>query len=45
LVFDRCYDNSDFAREIDYNTEPEFSLSPADAKWADALLREKRVRS
>jgi len=44
-VFDRCYDNSDFAREIDYNAEPAIPLSPADAKWADVLLREKRVRS
>ena len=43
-VFDLCYDNGDFAREIDYNAEPEFPLSPADAKWADALLRDKGVR-
>ena len=43
-VFDLCYDNSDFAREIDYNATPEIPLSPADATWADALLREKGVR-
>jgi hypothetical protein len=44
-VFDRCYDNSDFAREIDYNAEPGIPLSSADAKWADVLLREKGIRS
>jgi hypothetical protein len=44
-VFDRCYDNGDFSREIDYNATPEIPLSPDDAQWADALLREKGVRS
>ena len=43
-VFDRCYDNGDFAREIDYNAEPEIPISPADAMWADTLLRGKGVR-
>ena len=42
-VFDRCYDNGDFAREIDYNTTPEIPLLPTDATWADALLREKGI--
>lgn len=43
-IFDLCYDNGDFAREIDYNASPEVPLSHADSVWVDALLREKRLR-
>ena len=43
-VFDHCYDNGDFAREIDYNATPEIPLSHDDAVWADELLRKKKVR-
>jgi hypothetical protein len=43
-VFDRCYDACGYVRRIDYRREPASPLSPADAAWADALLREKGCR-
>jgi len=44
-LFDLCYDNGDFAREIDYNASPEVPLSHADAMWADDLLRKKGIKT
>jgi len=43
-IFNLCYDNGDFEREIDYNASPQVPLSHDDAMWADDLLREKGVR-
>jgi len=43
-VFQRCYDGAPYARLIDYRSESPTLLSPADAAWADALLREKGLR-
>jgi hypothetical protein len=43
-VFQRCYDGAPYARLIDYRSEPLTPMSPADAVWADALLREKGLR-
>lgn len=43
-LLDRCYDNGGYANDIDYEAEPDPPLPPADADWADALLREKGHR-
>lgn len=43
-VFDRCYDAAAYARSLDYRQPPVPPLRPADAEWADALLREKGLR-
>lgn len=43
-VFQRCYDSAPYARLLDYRSEPLAPLPPADAAWADALLREKGLR-
>lgn len=39
-VVTRCYDNGSYDLVIDYAGEPDPPLSPEDAAWADALLRE-----
>lgn len=38
-VLDQCYRNGRYD-DIDYRSEPDPPLSPEDASWADALLRE-----
>ena len=38
-VVDQCYANGGYD-DIDYRGEPDPTLSPDDASWADALLRE-----
>lgn len=43
-AFTRAYDTGAYDLIIDYTQEPEPPLSPADAAWADALLREKGLR-
>ncbi|MDQ3813936.1 MAG: DUF4058 family protein [Armatimonadota bacterium] len=43
-IFNRCYDEGAFVRMVDYRRDPTPELSPADAAWADALLREKGLR-
>ena len=42
-VLDQCYRNGGYD-DIDYRGEPEPPLSPDDASWADALLREQGRR-
>ena len=44
-VFDEFYDAGIYARKIDYIRMPEPPLNPEDAAWADALLREKGLRT
>jgi hypothetical protein len=44
-VFNRCYDSAPYARVVNYCLEPEVPLSLHDALWADALLREKGLRT
>lgn len=44
-VFDEFYDAGIYARKIDYTRMPEPPLKRADAEWADALLREKGLRT
>ncbi len=41
----RAYDEGAFARRIDYSADPVPPLDGDDAAWADALLREKGLRS
>ena len=43
-VFDRNYEEGAYDEEADHWTEPVPPLSPEDAEWADALLREKGLR-
>jgi Protein of unknown function (DUF4058) len=43
-TFDRCYDEGAYARRIDYRRDPPVPLSPEDAEWAAALLRERGLR-
>ena len=43
-LHDMVYDRGDYALDIDYTKEPEPPLSEDDAKWADAMLREKGLR-
>jgi hypothetical protein len=43
-LLDRCYEVGCYGEDIDYREEPDPPLQPDDARWADALLREKRLR-
>jgi hypothetical protein len=45
IILNRIYEEGPFARRIDYQRDPPVPLSPADAAWADALLREKGLRT
>jgi hypothetical protein len=40
-IFDRCYDESAYARLLNYRHEPWPPLQGEDAVWAQALLRER----
>src|SRR5439155_15648633 len=44
VVFREAYDRSMVATRIDYTTDPEPPLSPADAPWADERLRAAGLR-
>jgi hypothetical protein len=44
-VFDRNYEEGAYAEQIDYTQEPVPPLTGEDAAWADALLRERGLRS
>jgi hypothetical protein len=44
-MLDRCYDAGRYERQIDYRREPAVPFIADDAAWADALLREKKLRS
>jgi hypothetical protein len=41
---DQTYDNGPYLRRINYARDPNPPLADDDAKWADALLREKGLR-
>ena len=43
-LLDQCYEAPGYGDDIEYREEPEPPLDPDDAKWADALLREKGLR-
>jgi hypothetical protein len=42
-LVDHCYEAAGYD-EIDYTEDPDPPLKPHDARWADALLREKGLR-
>lgn len=44
-IMDGVYDRSAVGHRLKYGQAPEPPLSPADAEWADGLLREKGLRS
>ncbi|HLK59135.1 MAG TPA: DUF4058 family protein [Chthonomonadaceae bacterium] len=44
-AFDRNYEEGAYIRDIDYRREPIPPLGSEDAAWADALLRERGLRS
>ena len=44
-VFDAFYEAGIYRRKIDYDQPPMPHLKPEDAAWADALLREKGLRT
>ena len=44
-MFEKSYDAGSFGGRIDYQKKPETPLTPDDAAWADALLREKGLRT
>ena len=44
-ALNRCYDESAFARRIDYCRDPLPPLRAEDAVWADALLRAHKLRA
>lgn len=43
-VIDECYETGGYDDDIDYRAEPEPPLNAEDARWADALLRERGLR-
>jgi Protein of unknown function (DUF4058) len=43
-VFARCYDQSGYAKVIDYAADPPVPLEDADRRWLDALLRQQKLR-
>ena len=45
VILDALYDAGYYQDKIDYEDEPEPPLKPEDAAWADALLREKGLRT
>ncbi|NOX61573.1 MAG: DUF4058 family protein [Chloroflexi bacterium] len=44
-VFEQCYERGAYEDLVDYGKEPEARLTEEDAAWADALLREKKLRA
>ncbi len=43
-VLDTAYDRAEYEMSVDYRKPPVPPLNPDDAKWANALLREKGLR-
>lgn len=43
-AFARCYDQGDFAKQIDYSKDPTTRLSEDQRKWLDERLREQKLR-
>jgi len=44
-MLNQCYDAGRYEEKIDYRREPPVPFAAEDAAWADALLREKGLRS
>jgi hypothetical protein len=43
-VFQRCYDECGYVRDLNYTQEPAVPLKDSDAAWADKLLRRQGLR-
>jgi hypothetical protein len=43
-LVDRCYQAGRYSQDVDYTGEPDPPLGPDDARWADAMLRERGLR-
>ncbi len=43
-LFDRCYNEGSYARQVDYRRAPPGALTPADAAWLDEWLRSRGPR-
>jgi hypothetical protein len=43
-VFARCYDQSGYAKQIDYTSDPPVPVPEDTRKWVDALLRQLKLR-
>lgn len=43
-AFARCYDQGDFASQIDYRRDPDVTLDDDDRAWVDELLRQQKRR-
>jgi hypothetical protein len=43
-VFQRCYDECDYERDLDYSQEPAVPFKADDVAWAHTLLREQGYR-
>ncbi len=44
-VLDAAYDRAAYDLDVNYAEAPNQPLDEEDARWADALLREKKLRS
>ncbi len=44
-LLELCYRNGGYDDDIDYENPPVPPLTPADARWADALLRKQGKRT
>lgn len=44
-ILGQVYDRGGYGSKLNYQVEPVPALSPADAAWSDALLRERKLRS
>jgi uncharacterized protein DUF4058 len=43
-LIEQCYRNGSYEEDIDYQNDPEPPLGKSDARWAQALLRDKGLR-
>jgi hypothetical protein len=43
-LIDQCYRNGRYDQDIDYKSQPDPPLDPADASWVDELLRGQERR-
>jgi len=44
IAFTKCYDQGDFATQIDYEREPSAPLNDEDKQWLDEMLKQQSLR-
>jgi hypothetical protein len=44
IAFAKCFDQGDFAAQIDYERDPTVSLNDEDKKWLDEILKQQKLR-